>query len=90
MNDQDLKLELESLSNCLRDSLRKTDLEKDALSHVMNDIVRIFNGEELVHHDEPHSLRQVLNEMASDYEVDHPAVAAAIRQILDFLSRIGI
>lgn len=90
MNEADLKQELQLLHDQLESSLSKTALEKDALGHVMRDIVLIYEGDEPAYYEEPRSLRQALDELASEYEVDHPSVAGAIRQILDVLARIGI
>lgn len=89
-NNSELKAQLIGIHSELEKATTSTAKERDVLGHVMGDIVRLSQGEELSHHDEPESLRAVLEERASTYEVDHPRAAALIRQVLDILAKMGI
>lgn len=52
----------------------------------MTDIVNLSNsGDEI----EP-SFKQTLEKKGAAYEIDHPKVAFAVRQVLDILAKMGI
>ena len=52
----------------------------------MTDIVNLSNAEGEIEQ----SFRPSLEEKAAAYEVDHPKVAFAVRQVLDMLAKMGI
>lgn len=89
-DNEDLRNQLQTLHDDLEKALKVTAIEKDVWGHVMGDMVRIYEGEELRHHEEPRSLREVLEARESQYEVAHPRIAGIVRQILDILAKMGI
>lgn len=86
--DQVLRQELADLHKKL-ESTTQGSSEKDLLGHVMTDVVRVASGEEL-HPKESETLKEHLDEQASDFEARHPRTAGVLREIMDVLGRLGI
>ena len=88
MAEQDLRSELKELHDQLEASLRKAPEDRDILSHIMTDLVRVAEGEKL-YGDEPETLKEHLEEKAADFESRHPKAAAILRDVMEVLSRLG-
>ena len=88
MNDRDLRAELKELHDRIEASMHKEPLDRDALSHIMTDLVLLAEGkdEEIV---EPDQLKEQLEEKATDFESRHPKTANVLREIADVLARLG-
>ncbi|MGD9660115.1 MAG: DUF4404 family protein [Porticoccaceae bacterium] len=89
MTNQDLRNELQNLHQQIETAIHKEALDKDVLSHVMTDIVRISQGDDL-HADESESLKEQLEDQVADFEAVHPRLAATLRDIMDVLAKLGI
>ena len=88
MNDQDLRAELKTLHDQIEAAIHKEPLDKDLLSHIMTDLVRISEGEE-PHEYEPDSFKAHIEERATDFESRHPRTAGVLREVMEVLSRLG-
>ena len=86
MTDQKLRNLLEQL----HDELARTDTVdekgRDMLSHVSADIQKLLEPSETA---SPSTLER-LQEAIDHFEVDHPAITAALSQLLNALSNAGI
>ncbi len=89
MTDKDLRTELRDLHDQIEKSLHKEPADKDMVGHLMADLVRISQGEEL-HPEEEQELRDQLEQHAYDFEARHPRVAGIFRDVMDVLARLGI
>jgi len=89
MKDEDLRSELKQLHDQLTTSLHKEPEEKDVLSHIMTDLVLVAQGEELDGVDSE-SLKEQLEEKATNFESRHPKAAGVLREVMDVLARLGI
>lgn len=89
MTNEELHGQLQQLHRELEQAKSIAAEDRDMLSHLMSDMVEIAQGKEP--EDKPqHHLRDQLEEKASEFEVDHPRLAAILRQVLDALNRMGI
>jgi len=88
MNDQDLRSELKVLHDRIEASLHKDPQDKDALSHIMTDLVRLAEGENF-HEEETETLKEQIDEKATDFEARHPKVAGVMREVMDVLAKLG-
>ncbi len=88
MAEQNLRAELKELHDQLELSMRKDPQDRDVLSHIMTDLVRVAEGEEL-HEEETETLKEQLEERATDFESRHPRTAGVLREVMDVLSRLG-
>ncbi|MCK9505471.1 MAG: DUF4404 family protein [Porticoccaceae bacterium] len=89
MTNQDLRSELQSLHQQIETAIHKESLDKDVLSHVMTDIVRISQGDDL-QAAESETLKEQLEDQVADFEAGHPRLAATLRDIMDVLAKLGI
>lgn len=89
MADKDLRAELRGLHDEIEHSLQQEPLDRDGLSHVMTDLIKLSRGEEL-HPEEEEHLREQLEQHATDFEARHPRVAGIFRDVMDVLARLGI
>jgi len=89
MAEQDLRNQLNQLHEELESAKNLPTEERDMLGHLMTDMVKIAQGDELP--EEHHAtLRERLEQKESEFELDHPRLAGVIRHILDSLNRMGI
>ena len=89
MNEQELRSELKTLHDQIENAVHKEPLDKDVLSHVMTDLVRVAQGENL-QQEEGESLKEQLEGKAADFESRHPKLAVILRDVMDVLSQLGI
>ena len=86
INNDELKIKLEVLRKELQTASQVTPAERDLWTNLMTDIVNLSSsGDEI----EP-GFKQTLEKKGADYEIDHPKVAFAVRQVLDMLAKMGI
>ena len=89
MSNEELKRQLDELHGELEKANTMAPEERDLLGHLMSDIVSISQG--TFDTGKPkETLREQLEHKASDFDVDHPRVAAVIRQVLDALNKMGV
>jgi hypothetical protein len=89
MTDQELRQELQELHDQIEASLHKSPSDKDLLGHIMTDVVRLAQGEEIGEVD-AESLKEQLEDKATDFESRHPTIAGVLRDMMDVLARLGI
>jgi hypothetical protein len=89
MGNEELRNELKELHSQLENSLHKAPLDKDMLGHVMGDIVRIAEGEDLSG-EEGKTLQERLEDKLADFEMKHPTIAEIVRDVMDVLAKLGI
>lgn len=61
---------------------------RDALLLLLNDLTRLLGAASL--DDDDHSLTERLEQLAVNFEAEHPAVGTAVRQLIDALAKAGI
>ena len=88
MAEQDLRAELKQLHDQIEASMHKEPLDRDILSHIMTDLVRVARGEKL-YGQETESLKDQLEEKATDFESRHPKIAGILREVMEVLSKLG-
>ena len=86
--EQDLRAELKTLHDHIEAAMHKEPADRDLLSHIMTDLVRVAEGEEL-HEEESETLKAQLEEKAADFESRHPRTAGVLREVMEVLSRLG-
>ena len=89
MTEENLRAELKALHNEIEAAMHKAPQDRDVLSHIMTDLVRVAQGEDL-HPEEGETLKEQLEEHATDFETRHPRTAGIMRDIMDVLSKMGI
>jgi len=89
MTNQDLRDELQGLHQQIETAIQRESLDRDALSNVMTDIVRISQGDDL-HGEQTETLKEQLADQVADFEAVHPRLAATLRDIMDVLAKLGI
>ena len=88
MDNQQLRAELKELHDRIEASMHRDPLDRDALSHIMTDLVLLAEGKE----DDismSDSLKAQIEEKATDFESRHPKTAAIMREVADVLARLG-
>lgn len=61
---------------------------RDALMLLLNDLTRLLGAASL--ENENHPLTERLEQLAVNFEAEHPAVGTAVRQLIDALAQAGI
>lgn len=61
---------------------------RDALMLLLNDLTRLLGAASLDNEDHP--LTERLEQLAVNFEAEHPAVGTAVRQLIDALAKAGI
>ncbi len=84
-NQQDLRVLLAELHQKLGQAQSVDADSKVLLAAVSADI-----EEALARADEPAAHESKLNELAAKFEVEHPALAEAVRDVIDALGKAGI
>jgi Domain of unknown function (DUF4404) len=87
--NSDLHKQLESLHSELARTNKIDRESRDLLAAVLNDISRLLDPSQPNPEDE-HSLTTRLDEMAVQFEAEHPTLGTAIRRVVDTLAKAGI
>ena len=91
MSEDDLRAHLDELHRQLEDAAAVDVHVKDMFGSLMEDIVSISSADDdAADQEQRESVKQQLEEQAADFESRHPKLAAAIRQIMDLLAKMGI
>lgn len=61
---------------------------RDSLMLLLNDLTRLLGAASL--DNEEHPLTERLEQLAVNFEAEHPAVGTAVRQLIDALAKAGI
>ena len=61
---------------------------RDALMLLLNDLTRLLGAASLDNDDHP--LTERLEQLAVNFEAEHPNVGTAVRQLIDALAKAGI
>ena len=61
---------------------------RDSLMLLLNDLTRLLGAASL--DNEEHPLTERLEQLAVNFEAEHPAVGNAVRQLIDALAKAGI
>lgn len=88
MDRDELQALLRSLQRELGDARSLDPESRRLLGTVMGDIGRALHGPDTPATDAPMSER--LDDLAVRFEADHPAIAGAMRQLIDALAKAGI
>lgn len=89
MSQDDLHERLQELRRQLEESNKVDDHIKDMLGSLMEDVLKLSShpaGGSV----RKESVKQQLEEQATDFESQHPKLAATIRQVMDLLAKMGI
>ena len=86
MTNQKLRELLEQLHNELERTESLDETGREMLSHLSTDIQIMLEPSEIEHP----SLRQRLQEAIDHFEVERPAITAALSQMLNTLNNAGI
>tara|TARA_B110000503_G_scaffold105749_1_gene157822 strand:- start:3203 stop:3472 length:270 start_codon:yes stop_codon:yes gene_type:complete len=89
MTNEELRAQLDELHKELEKANTLAPEERDLFGHLLSDMVRIAQCEEPGVNPKE-TLRDQLEHKASDFESDHPRLAAIVRQVLDSLNKMGI
>lgn len=76
----------ERLERLDRDSIEPRT--RESLMLLLNDLTRLLGAASL--DNEEHPLSERLEQLAVNFEAEHPAVGTAVRQLIDALSKAGI
>jgi hypothetical protein len=61
---------------------------RESLMLLLNDLTRLLGAASLDNEDHP--LTERLDQLAVNFEAEHPAVGTAVRQLIDALAKAGI
>ena len=86
---QDLNKHLEALHTELARTTKIDRESRDLLVTVLNDISRVLDPSQANPSDE-RSLTERLDEVAVQFEAEHPTLGTAIRRVVDTLAKAGI
>jgi hypothetical protein len=84
-----LRQQLETLHNELRQADPVDSESRALLVTLLSDITRLLEKSGTPS-DEDRSVTERLNELAVQFEAEHPALGTAIRQVVDTLAKAGI
>jgi hypothetical protein len=87
--NQDLHKQLESLHSELARTNRVDRESRDMLITILNDISRLLDPSQSNDANEG-SLTERLDQMAVQFEAEHPTLGTAIRRVVDTLAKAGI
>ena len=85
MPEQSLQDQLKALHDTLQDSPQLDEATQALLTQIAHDIDNLESKTA-----PPNDLTDVLQEQVIQFENDHPAISAILRQITDTLGRIGV
>jgi hypothetical protein len=86
MTDQNLQKLLEQLHEELARTESVDEKGRELLGHVNEDIKKFLDPDQ----ENPRTLLDQLQKAIDHFEVDHPAITAALSQVLNTLSNAGI
>lgn len=86
--NSDLNKQLESLHGELARTNAVDGQSRDLLVTLLNDISRLLESKPVAAEDT--SLTERLDELAVQFEAEHPSLGTAIRRVLDTLAKAGI
>ncbi|MGH8175582.1 MAG: DUF4404 family protein, partial [Steroidobacter sp.] len=89
MMDKELREHLASLHTELARTSAVSPQSRELLITLLGDITRLL-GPSGNHVDEQRSATERLDDLAVQFEAEHPALGAAIRQVVDTLGKAGI
>ena len=87
--DKELRERLTSLHTELARTRAVDPQSRELLITLLGDITRLL-GPTTALTEEQRSLTQRLDELAVEFEAEHPALGAALRQVVDTLAKAGI
>lgn len=87
--DKELRERLASLHTELARTSAVDPQARELLITLLGDITRLL-GPTTALTEEQRSLAQRLDELAVEFEAEHPALGAALRQVVDTLAKAGI
>lgn len=88
--DTELREKLASLHAELARTSAVDPQSRELLITLLSDITRLLGSTSTRKIEEHHSLAGRLDELAVEFEAEHPALGAAIRQVVDTLGKAGI
>jgi hypothetical protein len=87
--NSDLNKQLQSLHTELARTATINHESRELLVTVLNDISRLLDPSS-PNPDSEHSLTERLDEVAVQFEAEHPTLSTAIRRVVDTLAKAGI
>jgi hypothetical protein len=88
--NSDLNKQLESLHGELARTNKIDRESRELLATVLNDISRLLDPSKPDPTDNERSLTERLDEIAVQFEAEHPTLGTAIRRVVDTLAKAGI
>jgi hypothetical protein len=88
--DKELRERLASLHTELARTSAVDPQVRELLVTLLGDITRLLGPALTTNVEEQRSLTQRLDELAVEFEAEHPALGAALRQVLDTLAKAGV
>jgi hypothetical protein len=88
--DTELRERLASLHTELARTGAVDPQVRELLITLLGDITRLLGPALTTNVEEQRSLTQRLDELAVEFEAEHPALGAALRQVLDTLAKAGV
>jgi hypothetical protein len=88
--DRELRERLASLHTELARTSAVDPQSRDLLISLLKDITRLLGPSSTAGADEQRSVTERLDELAVEFEAEHPALGAALRQVVDTLAKAGI
>ena len=88
--DKELRQRLSSLHTELARTSAVDPQARELLITLLGDITRLLGPASTPDVDEQRSLTRRLDELAVEFEAEHPALGAALRQVVDTLGKAGI
>jgi Domain of unknown function (DUF4404) len=87
MNPDNLRQTLAALQRELSETPTLDESSRQLLREIMTDVERLGASPATA---APTLHRHRLEELAVDFEIDHPAVAAGLRQLMDLVAKAGL
>ena len=88
--DKELREQLASLHTELARTSSVDAQSRELLISVLGDITRLLGSSSGARPEERQSVTERLDELAVEFEAEHPALGAALRQVVDTLAKAGI
>ena len=88
--DSELRDKLAALHSELARTSAVDPQARELLITLLGDITRLLRPDAAVESDAQRSVTQRLDELAVEFEAEHPALGAALRQVVDTLAKAGI
>ncbi len=87
MSNEELKASLADMKKHMSDALAEP--RHDVLSDIIQNVTTLAGAEAAITEEHGELVNQ-LEEMEAEFEVDHPNMAAVLRQTIDILKNMGI